>query len=176
MKRNQVAVIVGFVGTDNVNTQVNVMEAKNGAICLIVLSQQHISNKQMIGGKMKKEIEEIAQCKNTFGFICADCEFKNACDRYILAAELYEQGYRKIPENAVVLTKEEYKQIYNDERASYYRAESLFIENDFLHRKLVQSRKETAREIFELLKSKLFDLGNVVTEIDLEDILKEYLR
>ena len=55
-----------------------------------------------------------------------------------------------IPEGSVVLSKEEHKQLYNEERASYYRAENLAIENDLLNRKLIDARKETAREFANL--------------------------
>lgn len=89
------------------------------------------------------------------------------------------KGYRKIPENAVVLTREEYKQFYNDERASYYRAENLVIENDLLYKKLKQARKETAekfvKEVEEFFKpfdkkSPIF-LDLLITKI--ENIAKE---
>ena len=36
------------------------------------------------------------------------CEYWTSDNPYMVAQELYEQGYRKIPENAVVLTREEY--------------------------------------------------------------------
>ena len=85
-----------------------------------------------------------AQCYSDDNF--SECTtIKNAVDK------LYNLGYRKIPEGLVVLSKEEYKQLYNDERASYYRAENLTIENDLLNRKLINARKETARYILKAL-------------------------
>ena len=46
---------------------------------------------------------------------CIECEFKNGmCDSYRLAEALYNAGYRKIPEGAVVLTKEEYEKLFED--------------------------------------------------------------
>ena len=56
----------------------------------------------------QKQIEEMAQCKNFNGYTCSSCGVKLACDRYILAEELYNAGYRKIPKDNVVLTREEY--------------------------------------------------------------------
>ena len=58
----------------------------------------------------QKQIEEMAQCKNNFGFTCGECSYKTSvCERYKLAEELYNAGYRKIPEGSVVLTDKEYK-------------------------------------------------------------------
>lgn len=37
-----------------------------------------------------------------------------------------------------------------------------------------QARKETAREFAEKLKSMLFDLGNIVNEEDIDELLKEF--
>lgn len=77
------------------------------------------------------------------------------------AEKVAEKLYKiVVPEGSVVLSKEEYKQLYNDERASYYRAETLAIENDLLNRKLIDVRKETAEKIFNSLYQWL-DLENI---------------
>lgn len=39
-----------------------------------------------------------------------------------------------------------------------------------------KSRKDTAMEFAEKLKAKLFDLGNVVNESDIDEILKEMIN
>jgi hypothetical protein len=52
----------------------------------------------------EKQIEELAQCKNSNGYTCHSCGVKLACDRYILAKEIYDKG-------SVVLTMEEYERI-----------------------------------------------------------------
>ena len=40
---------------------------------------------------------------------CAKCDFKQGqCNAYRHAEKLYNTGYRKLPEGAVVLTKEKY--------------------------------------------------------------------
>ena len=92
---------------------------------------------------------------------------------------LYEQGYRKITEGSVVLTKEEYKILYNDERANYYRAENLAIENDLLNKKLMDARKEMAREIIGWWKNKLphriyANGDHLVTYAYLDELAKQY--
>ena len=52
----------------------------------------------------QKQIEEMAKtyCQN--GFKCDDNCQTNGCRVYEVCTELYTAGYRKIPENAVVLT------------------------------------------------------------------------
>ena len=111
----------------------------------------------------KKQIEEMAiivehACDDCNGNIddCLKCPHKRhheyyGCGEEKTATELYEAGCRIIPEGAVVLTREEYKELYDSERASYYRAELLVVDNDLLARKLTDVRKETAREIIEML-------------------------
>ena len=117
----------------------------------------------------EKQIEEMAKdiehCCNRYdeedrfvGNKCSGCEYwcdtNNLCCSFgnKEATYLYNAGYRKIPEGSVVVSKEEHKQLYNDERASYYRAENLAIENDLLNRKLIDARKETAREILQIIE------------------------
>ena len=58
--------------------------------------------------KRKQEIEEMAKvlCIND-NFVCETCPSENECFNYKHAKQLYDAGYRKIPENAVVLTEEE---------------------------------------------------------------------
>ena len=70
----------------------------------------------------QKQIEEMAQCKNFSGTICSNCGVKAGCDRYTLAEELYNAGYRKIPEGAVVLTGEEHNKL----RADSYNLKRLY--------------------------------------------------
>lgn len=84
---------------------------------------------------------------------------KILCDRYgtmsdckMLACYLYSQNYRKLPENAVVLTREEYEdlKIAKDFDYGYHNGESnmtLYYENI----RLPEVRKETAREILKYL-------------------------
>lgn len=68
---------------------------------------------QNISTDKEKQIEEMAQCKNSYCFICSECSLKGGCDRYILAKELYEQGYRKLPENAFILTDDNAEELAN---------------------------------------------------------------
>lgn len=42
--------------------------------------------------------------------VCKCCE-DNQCDHYEVCERIYNAGYRKIPENAVVLTREDYERL-----------------------------------------------------------------
>lgn len=56
-----------------------------------------------------KQIEEMAGCKDCYDNLghCPSQDDKEICPCYKNAVENYKQGYRKIPEGAVVLTSEE---------------------------------------------------------------------
>lgn len=116
-----------------------------------------------------------------------DCEYydetNGVCCSFSLkeAIALYKQGYRKISEGSVVLSKEEHKQLYNDERASYYRAENLAIENDLLNRKLIDARKETAEKFVNLPDSDILVVNTqeygeieVVSVERLQELAKQF--
>lgn len=120
----------------------------------------------------QKQIEEMAiqemarifikaSCK---GSECEKCLFidsvKEAKETCVCLKAFYNAGYRKISKNEVVLTREEYQML-----------------NYFNHRGeelLKQERKETDEKFSDRLKSSLYDLGNVVQEKDIDEILKEF--
>ena len=62
--------------------------------------------------------------------------------KYILAKEFVEQGYRMIPDKMVVLVKEERK----------HKKNSLYYSRETLENKLAQARKEMAREIINFIE------------------------
>ena len=69
---------------------------------------------------------------------CSKCDFKQGmCNAYRHAEALYNAGYRKIPENAVVLTKEEY----------------IDLSRNYVREQIEQARKETAKEILSKLNA-----------------------
>ena len=108
----------------------------------------------------KKEIEEMlkdicviigTKCLLNVGGHCIDCKYvkddniDHDCQSVLVADELTNQGYRKIPNGAVVLTKEEYIRL-----ASYIseeRAREIFHEETEKLKEAI--RKETAREILD---------------------------
>lgn len=92
----------------------------------------------------EKQIEEMAYMCCHIGYkptSCSECIGRMVCYEYLNAKKYVEQGYRKIPQDDVVLTKEEYQKIVN-EREEYL--------NDrfAVCHALRQSRKETAKEIW----------------------------
>ena len=62
----------------------------------------------------QKQIEEMAKvyCQN--GFKCGENCQTNGCRVYEVCTELYNAGYRKIPEGSVVLTREEHISMLKD--------------------------------------------------------------
>ena len=84
-----------------------------------------------------------------------------------VAKALYNAGYRKIPEDSVVLSREEWKQIKN----------SLYYSKEELEKKLQRERKETAKEFAEKLKIKAIRLSEIenyhVCNL-IDELLKEY--
>ena len=87
---------------------------------------------------MDKQIDEMARIltlcpRNT----CVGCGME--CIDYRMAKAIYNAGYRKIPENAVVLTREQYEK-------------DLAIERELGERKASRARKETAEKFAERVK------------------------
>ncbi len=127
----------------------------------------------------QQQIEEMAQCKNSFGITCNECCTK-ACDRYSLAEELYNAGYRKIPENAVVLTREEhqkylaFKIIEPQVRGCLDRERELEkrlqeIAGEFAKEYLAvseQTRKETAEKFAERVKERIYSHDYLLQDTD----------
>ena len=87
-------------------------------------------------------------------------------DKFVLsnpfdvAKAVVEEGYRKIPEGAVVLTREENEKWL-----------------DFLELNIKKARKETAREFVKALKKKLYTNNycqEIVTEEHIDEIAKQF--
>lgn len=133
----------------------------------------------------QKQIEEIARttCNyNAENFeSCVECTkgWLLSCDRLVQAEKLYKAGYRKIPENAVVLTREEFESLglvvetvqeYESqngqpvlvkERKVVKKLQTDFTEllnQEIRELQLAQTRKETAEKFAERLKLKLKEL------------------
>ena len=142
-------------------TEKEMIEIKHGSENMVDLLNQEQT-------ELKKDmIEEMAEI---LGYSCGsksmdDCNEFDDCDE-CRATDFYNAGYRKIPEGAVVLTRDEwekYQITQRDWNAIYYDG-------------IDKARKETAREFASFVKSKLFDLGNIVNERDIDDMLKEFFN
>ena len=127
----------------------------------------------------KQMIEEMA--KLVQGDMCGDvpCEECNYhgkmkilpryCGVYLIAEKLYNAGYRKISEGAVVLTREEWKRMKS----------SLYYSKEECERRNQKICKETAEKFAERLHSRGRNVpydGNyygMVFEDDIDEICKE---
>ena len=93
---------------------------------------------------MNKQVEEMAVIgcvRNPQAHTaeeCAKCDFKNGqCNSYRQAEALYNTGYRKIPKDSVVLSREEQERILT---ATEKRIKEL-------KKQILRARKETAEKI-----------------------------
>lgn len=115
----------------------------------------------------QEQIEKMANCSPCYErYGKCPLKDKTTCNRWTRAVNQYEQGYRKIPEDAVLLTKEECdnKVILNEdhfERALNYERE--------------KARKETAKEILTYLWKQRNVIGQLmIFEEDLIKLARQY--
>ena len=132
----------------------------------------------------EKQIEEMKrEIIKTFSteYIYAQSEvMKNISDINVLIRSLISKGYRKITENEVVISKEEYEKLKQEQTISY----TAMINGSYLDRigdlenRLLNIRKETARKIADELLEHYFalsHLGNCLLEFTkLQEIVKKY--
>jgi hypothetical protein len=174
----------------------------------------------------EKQIEEMAKvyCKNPYSCYGYNCLVNSPCIVFETCKELYEQGYRKLPEDSVVLNgsklaklveevRQEFEHEYKDkvilDKEEYNKVDDTFkmsisdhiaylrenkrlkedvqaligmrferfnlITKEESEQEVKQASKETAEKFANFIKSKLFDLGNIVNERDINDMLKEFL-
>ena len=90
----------------------------------------------------KKQIEEMAQIIN--GSTELDTVAYYRCMN--IAKTIYNAGYQKLPEDSVVLSREEWKQIKN----------SLYYSKEELEKKLQRERKETTEKILNEVLQEIF--------------------
>ena len=107
---------------------------------------------------MDKQIEEMHEIANIMiEALGKNGRVANGDGIDIITEALYNAGYRKIPENAVVLTEEEYEelQVGKDFNYGYHNGEkniTAYYENI----RLPEARKETAEKFAERLKEKAY--------------------
>lgn len=99
----------------------------------------------------QKQIEEMAGCKDCYDNLghCPSQDDKEICPCYKNAVENYKQGYRKIPEGAVVLTEKEYKR--------YERIE-----------KIIKLAKREKANGYEVKNGKLYYFSNMLDGFEYE--------
>ena len=95
------------------------IEIKRGG--MVDLLNQEMNELQE--GLKQKQIEEMAE--DYYGYsidLEEDCKF--------VATEMYDKGHRKIPENAVVLTREEYGELKQAKTLLEFREETIKLLED----------------------------------------------
>ena len=180
-----------------------------------------------------EEILEVAKIVNNScsGVACKECDAMDDltegqlkglwCNDIKTAQNIYNAGYRKLPKDSVVLSREEYDDLVESKRQLGYYIEDqaillqgnipqgcVVLSKEEYQKKLderystgyyfgkqdaltadkeesdnqdcettvnEQASKETAEKFANFVKSKLFELGNIVNERDVDDMLKEYL-
>ena len=121
--------------------------------------------------EQEKQIKEMAkEIGNTWlvdleGNTKDVCEVLDEVDINNIARELYDKNYRKLPEDSVVLSREEY------EKLKY-----TWITDSDAYKK---GCKETVEKIFKMLISKLesnqFLSGKrIIMEVDVENLAKQF--
>lgn len=97
--------------------------------------------------RKQEQIEEMANyyceyCnKQTGEKFCEHIDDKS-CNIFFEAELFYNAGYRKIPEDSVVLSREEYKRLLDN---------AIRVDMEYLDHELAKERKETAKEILDLI-------------------------
>lgn len=106
----------------------------------------------------QEQIEEMANyyceyCKKQTGEKFCEHIDDKSCNIFFEAELFYNAGYQKIPEDSVVLSREEYKRLLDN---------AIRVDMEYLDHELAKERKETAKEIL----SDLLDLHNIVQDIN----------
>lgn len=94
--------------------------------------------------RKQEQIEEMANyyceyCKKQTGEKFCEHIDDKSCNIFFEAELFYNAGYRKIPEDSVVLSREEYKRLLDN---------AIRVDMEYLDHELAKTRKETAKEIF----------------------------
>lgn len=130
---------------------------------------------------MDKQIEEMVITAYPIYATMEDELRKEAIEcmpSYPIFERLYKAGYRKIPENAVVLTREEYNRLFTKARQSEIKTIDL--------ESIVNARKETAEKFREMLtkdrqaldvkdceKREVCDKAYIIPQSFIDEIAKE---
>lgn len=125
----------------------------------------------------KQQIKEMA---SDIDYACTKKDLYPS-DTKEIAKALYLLGYRKIPEDSVVLTKKEYETLMDIKALQTQVEESLSnISNEDIANIEQQARKETAKEILKGLISNISEIKydavceKIVYIDDIKELAKQY--
>lgn len=119
----------------------------------------------------QKQTEEMSNIIAEVAFVQAHEENGDESLSDIVAEAIYNAGYRKVPDGAVTLTKEEQEKHITMTKVNY----------KSIMRQLNQARKETAKEILQYLYDKCYEIQNIgrggiahILPIDILQMAKNY--
>ena len=123
----------------------------------------------------KEQVENIAKERNEIKDIMKlldRCGSLNPMCKAEVATIIYGNNYRKIPEDSVVLSREEYEKGIIERESMRNQIAELFNDRE-------QASKETAEKVFKMLISKLesnqFLSGKrIIMEVDVENLAKQF--
>lgn len=124
----------------------------------------------------QEQIEEMANyyceyCKKQTGEKFCEHIDDKSCNIFFEAELFYNAGYRKIPEDSVVLSREEYKRLLDN---------AIRVDMEYLDHELAKTRKETAKEILQRLYDKCYEVQGLregyahIIPLDILILAKEY--
>ena len=153
-------------------TEKEMIEIKHGSenMCDLLNQEQAELKKAMIE-EMKKDM-----CEEYGTDLCHN-ECHCDCANDFIAEMLYEKGYRKIPEGAVVLTREEFENI-NKDYCDRINNLQTYIDN---HEEIWKTNTNNSLKRFaERLKKKIYSLwsGRQLGELlcDIDETLREFVE
>lgn len=165
-------------------TNCNCRQNKEGAFVDLLNQEQAELKKTIIEELTRNVADYIAKCNalcNTRS--CHNCDlygWKMDCHNVYIAKGLYEQGYRKLSEDSVVLSREEYDNLKLEIQKAHHKGVRVgFDLTKYKENSIEQARKETAREILHKIYEQLSKY-EAVNEIDydcwVDDVLYEIVK
>ena len=136
----------------------------------------------------QKQIEEMAKIICKSGANNADCDkcgFNRECSKFKDAKAIYNAGYRKIPENAVLLTEERLKAIIEEEYKKALKGKVVLTREEYTNYiveymgvKEIKERvrKETAEKFAERLKDFINFKSKISTCLELKRDIIDYIN
>ena len=121
--------------------------------------------------QVKQMAKERSEIKDIMKLLDKCVSLKPACIAEV-ATVIYDNNYRKIPEDSVVLSREEYEKGIIERESMRNQIAELFNDRE-------QASKETAEKVFKMLISKLesnqFLSGKrIIMEVDVENLAKQF--
>lgn len=127
----------------------------------------------------EKQVEEICKMavmgcrKNPQAYTveeCVNCDFKKGmCDVYRVAEKIYEQGYRKLPEDSVVLSRDAYQVMETKiEKLTKYAENERQLREHYCN----EASKETAEKIYKELYENRFQFGAGIFSIKIPKFIE----